>query len=143
MITLSDLWRELVDLGAWTGVSAGVIALLLLVALYVPLLRLLAVALAVAVTVGYISGVYMHQVGRTEVTAEWDAANAKADAEAKARDKRIAASVKSKYGPVIASRGKTIADLHNRVAAYERELPAKTPSACALGADALRLRNSR
>ena len=143
-MTFVEFFRELWHLAAYTGLSLGAIALLVLVAIYVPFFRVLAIALALAVAAGYCSGIYMHKIGRNEVTAEWDAANARAAEDAKDRDKQAAAEIESKYGPVIASQDETIADLQNRIEAYERGLTkGGTSGNCTLGAGALRLCGSR
>lgn len=135
----ADIWREILHISEWTGLSAGVIVALAALAYLDPTARSLAIKIAVAVTIAYLSLIYGNHVGRADERAVWVAANAKIAKEAKARDADAAKAAEAKYGPVIAERDRTIINLRLQVQSYARTIKKSAPS-CPVGAPALRLR---
>jgi hypothetical protein len=129
-------WREIAALAAATGLSAGVIVGLGALAWFVPQLRALAITTAVAVAAGYGGLLYGNHIGGARVQAEWDAANAKAAAEAVTRDNEIAAKLAADNPPPTpAQQQQTDDDEKKALAAV-----IAAAGDCVLGSDALKLR---
>jgi len=135
MFEAFTIWREILHVSEWTGLSVGTLAGLALLAWYVPGARTLAACAAVAIVCIYGGELHGNAVGRAEVKAEWDAAEAKAEAERKARDAQIAADLEAKYAPQIAAGKADDAQALSGLIAAIGSGPA-----CPLGPEPLKLR---
>lgn len=128
------IWTEVLRVGAWTGLSIGSIAGLGALAFYVPAVRGAAIGLAIAIGCFYGGELHGNSVGRADVKAQWDAADAQATAAREQRDAQIAKDIEAKYAPQIAA-GKAEDDK------IENGVVAAIAGSCPLGVDALKLRN--
>jgi hypothetical protein len=144
MFEALSAWREVVHLSEWTGLSIGALAGLALLAFYLPTLRRGAVKAAAVVVLLLAALTYGNHTGRADLQKQWDAARARAELAQQLRDHDAAAALEAKYQPVIAGLQAQADDNASQVKAYERKIVAliagQKAGSCALGADALRLR---
>lgn len=141
---MEGIYREVLHISAWSGLSLGAMGAIALIAYLIPGARVLAIASAITVAAGYGGLLYGNHTGRADVLAQWDAANVKAEKDRVARDAKITADLEAKYGPVVAALEKQSNDLQTQVTTYEKKmLASKSGSSCVLGPAALRLRIKR
>jgi hypothetical protein len=133
-------WREVLHVSEWTGLSVGALAGLAAIAWFFPPARTLAIGAGIAVAVAYGALLYGNHTGRDDVLAEWTAANAKAAADAKARDDAAAAAAEQKYAPIIADLQAQADARDQQVSDYESKIVGLS-GACPLGEPPLRLRH--
>ena len=132
--------RDIEHITEWTGLSAGALCGCAAIAYFgwsIPAARRLAIAGALAVGCLYGGELHGNTAGRADVMAEWNAAKAKAAAEAKARDDRVATDLEAKYAPLIAANA--VADKSGDKNATQA-VASIAAGSCQLGAGALRLR---
>lgn len=128
------IWTEVLRVGAWTGLSVGAVAGLGALAFYVPAVRGPAIGLAIAIGCFYGGELHGNSVGRADVKAQWDAADAQAAAEREERDASIAKEIEAKYAPQIAAQEAEDGKVANGA------LAAIAGAACPLGSEPLKLR---
>ncbi len=136
-----EVFHIIAHVAAWTGLSAGMLVALIALAWFVPLARSLAITCAITVAAGYGGLIYGYHTGRADVTKEWDAANARAVAEAVAREAAASAALDAKYQPVIAALQRDASDDKRRITEYEKTL--KSSARCRLGGAATLLRRHK
>ena len=141
MFTIFDAWREIAHVAELTGVSVGVLVALAALAFFDPVSRGFVIRFGLIVIIIYACLMCGLHLGASDVRAQWDAANARAAAEAKARDDAAAKATADTFNPTIEARDKEIADLKLMVSQYEARLSKTHP--CPLGSNALRLRDPR
>lgn len=156
---LFALWREVAHIGVLTGLSLTALAGCA-VALYlgwkIAIVRHLAILVIGAVVAGYGMGLYMHQVGRNEVLAQWADAKVAAALERKRLDAAIEMKIRGEYLAENATLARLAGDRQQQIADLERERDAHKNRAdgyehamvnmasgntCELSPDAFRLRN--
>jgi hypothetical protein len=130
-------WREVLHISEWTGISIGALGLLAFGAYMLPETRALAIRTAIVVAVGYVGLLYGDHTGRADVTAQWDAANAKAKAAAAAEDASAQKDLDAKY---LQQQNDA---LQQQVKDYESKMVGVAGGTCQLGAGPLRLRKPR
>ena len=132
-------YREVLHVSEWTGISVGALVLMAAGAYFLPETRALAIRAAVVILVGYGALLFGNHAGRADVTAQWEAANAKAADAAKERDAAAAAALEQKYAPVIEGL-KAQADARDKqVSDYESTIVGLAGT-CPLGDAPLQLR---
>jgi hypothetical protein len=89
---VTEAWRQVLRVSEFTGISAGMLALLAFVVYSFPLLRSFAIRSAVVIVVAYVAIVCGDYLGALDKQAQWDAANVKRAAEEKERDDNAAKS---------------------------------------------------
>jgi hypothetical protein len=130
---------EIARVGSVVGLSAGALIGCAALAYFVGTARPLAIALAAVIAAGLGGFLYGTHTAIATVKAEWAAADAKAEADAKARDTDAQKTIEAKYDPIIAARDSKIAELQNLVKVHESQ-PLQKGAPCTLGSAALRLR---
>ena len=128
---------EIGHLSGFTGIAIGLLAALAALAYLEPLLRSIIIKLAIVVVLIYVAGITGYAFGAHDVHEQWAKADARATAQAQARDAQIATVLEAKYGAKIAALEQHIAVAQQRINAYDQH---KGRTICPLGADALRLR---
>jgi|ERR1700674_1438914 len=141
MLEALGVLHQVLRFSEWTGLGLGMLAGLVALSIYVPPLRSLATHAALALAVGYAALMYGDKVGRADVTAQWNAAIARAEKEREARDAAIHAEIEGQYRPIVAALERQVADNQREVDKDERA-PASVDR-CPLGSQPLRLRNRR
>jgi hypothetical protein len=146
ILTAAAVWREILHISEWTGLSIGVIVALAALVYLDPRLFKPALIAAGIVTIAYASVMYGDHVGRADVEAQWAAARAAAIKAEEARDRVVAQQLEQKYAPQLAMLDKQAKDNKDQANAYERKimaLMARSPagSACQLGDAAERVRH--
>jgi len=134
-------WREVLHVSEITGLSAGLLVALAALAWFDPASRAFAIRIGLMAVIAYAAMTYGLHLGASDVRAQWNAANAKLAAEAKARDDSAAKAAANTFNPTIEARDKEIAALKLMERQYEARISKTRP--CPLGADALRLRHGR
>lgn len=124
--------REVLHLGAYSGVALGLLAGLVALVYFDPLLRPWAIRIGILVIVGYALVIFAYHSGASDVRAQWQAAEVRAAAAAQARDADTARATAEEYAPEIATRDEMIAKLNATVQAYETQL-SQSKSKCAVG----------
>lgn len=137
MFSFFDLLRELSHISEITGLSIGVLAVLIVLGWTVPTLRGLAICIGVTALVSYFVAIYEYRLGRADVQKDWAAANKAADKLEADHDKEVAARIKAQYQPQIAALRKQLADFNARAA----HVP-KYYTACPVGDFPLSLRHN-
>lgn len=135
---LTFAWNWIVSwIIGWGGIGAlvSIVAWLLWYTLRTQLL----LHIAIAATVFTIASSYFFTKGYDEgvalITAQWDAANAKAVKYAKARDDSIATDTDAKVKQATDDLQKQADDLKGKVDAYEKDIAAIKGGTCALTDD--------
>lgn len=153
---IAAAWRTIVHVSEWSGLSIGLLILLILAFLYVPKLRKGALIGAPIVALCWLCLIHGDRVGRADVEAQWaDARQAAIEAD-RDRDSMIEDKLEGTYGPELQRLAKLAADNKaraNDVESKNAKLAAKTAGrgkagdqaggACNLGAVAARLRGSQ
>jgi hypothetical protein len=96
-------WREVGHLAEYLGLSVGMLAGMVALFLYVPLVRKLAIVgaiAAVALGIGLVRGeIVGHRDGKAEVQGQWDDARKAAIAADEERDRLIEQQLEAQYQP--------------------------------------------
>jgi predicted exporter len=127
------LWtvlRELAELSAWTGLSVLTIVGCVAVILYVPALRQLAVFGIVGIAAAYGGSILGEINGRGYVRAQWDAANAAAEAARQKRDKEASSTAAKSADAMLAALARENQELQRQVDDYAKQ---KHDAGCKLG----------
>lgn len=143
---LAHLWEiraTILHLSAWSGVSASILVGLGFLAFMLPEWRAIALRGGIVVAIAYATLIYGSQVGRTEIRAQWDAANVRAAAEKETREAALKTSIEAKYAPAIAALQQQSGELTVQGHSYEKWILsgiAAGSNPCAVGPRALELR---
>jgi hypothetical protein len=107
---ITEAWRQVLRVSEFTGISAGMLALLAFVVYSFPLLRSFAIRCAVVIVVAYVAIIWGDYLGALDKQAQWDAANARVAEEIAKRDADAAksASVDEKERESQLASGETI-----------------------------------
>ena len=130
--TLFDAWRSVLHISEWTGLSVGALAVIAAIVYFDPLARRFAIGVAALVIAIYCATIYGDHVGLRDKQAQWDAANAKAAAQAVQRDQQA---------PIVADANIEIAALRKQAKIDQEQINAlrKVDATCRpISADELR-----
>lgn len=145
--SVTGIWKEVLQISAWTGLSVGALAAAAALAYFVPQARALALIAIVIIVTTYSALIYGAHTGASDVRARWNAANVQAEKDRKFRDTAISAQLTAKYDRVLDLLNKDNTELQDKIDVYEKQLLAANKkgsnSSCALGPAALRLRVKR
>jgi hypothetical protein len=143
MLTAAAVWREVLHISEWTGLSIGVVVALAGLVYLDPRLLKPALIAAGIIAIAYGCVMYGDHVGRADVQAQWAAERAAAVKAGEARDRLAELELDQKYAPQLAALAKQAQDNKDQADAYERKLAALSPagSACQLGDAAQRVRH--
>src|SRR5580692_2974977 len=124
ILTAASLWREILHVSEWTGLSIGmIVAIAALVYLDPRLLRPALIAAGV-VAIAYAGVMYGDHVGRADVEAQWADSRAAAAKAAQAHDRLVGVELEQKYSPQLAALTKQARDNKDQADAYERKIMA-------------------
>lgn len=143
------VWRTVLHISEWSGLSIGALAGGAALVYYVPLARKFVVRGAVVVVVGWVCLIHGDRTGRVDLQAQWDAAKAAAEHAQQMRDAGIAFDLQRQYQPQLEALQQQSDERKARADAYEQKIvallakppqPGAAADRCQLGVAAVRMR---
>lgn len=119
---LLAVWRTVLHVSGWTGLSVGALAAIALVVYLNPALLRPAIRAAVVIAVAYAGVLYGDATGRADVEAQWKDAREAAIAAEQERDAAIAEGLERKYAPQLEALKKQASTNKEQADGYEKKL---------------------